>query len=80
VAPRRGGGPAPLRPGEHGEHEDRRSPAPWSPEEDAKVKAYIEEHDTGGNWIALLQKIGMCFCVFLLKFVRCLFNLVVLSF
>ncbi|KAG0538362.1 hypothetical protein BDA96_03G229400 [Sorghum bicolor] len=57
VAPRRGGGPAPLRPGEHGEHEDRRSPAPWSPEEDAKVKAYIEEHDTGGNWIALLQKI-----------------------
>jgi hypothetical protein len=32
---------------------------PWSPEEDAKLKAYIEEHGTGGNWIALPQKIGM---------------------
>jgi hypothetical protein len=30
---------------------------PWSPEEDAKLKAYIEEHGTGGNWIALPQKI-----------------------
>jgi myb proto-oncogene protein len=58
---------------------------PWSPEEDAKLKAYIEEHGTGGNWIALPQKIGMydcvlshrSFCVFLMKFVRCLFNLVV---
>jgi myb proto-oncogene protein len=61
---------------------------PWSPEEDAKLKAYIEEHGTGGNWIALPQKIGMydcvlshrSFCVFLMKFVRCLFNLVVFSF
>ncbi|RWW88303.1 hypothetical protein BHE74_00002824 [Ensete ventricosum] len=31
---------------------------PWSPEEDAKLKAYIEEHGTGGNWIALPQKIA----------------------
>lgn len=38
---------------------------PWSPEEDAKLKAYIDENGTGGNWIALPQKIGM-----LLSFVR----------
>ena len=31
---------------------------PWSPEEDAKLKAYIDENGTGGNWIALPQKIG----------------------
>lgn len=31
---------------------------PWSPEEDAKLKTYIEEHGTGNNWIALPQKIG----------------------
>ncbi|XP_021648863.2 transcription factor MYB87-like isoform X1 [Hevea brasiliensis] len=31
---------------------------PWSPEEDAKLKAYIEKHGTGGNWIALPQKIA----------------------
>ena len=31
---------------------------PWSPEEDAKLKAYIEKNGTGGNWIALPQKIG----------------------
>lgn len=34
---------------------------PWSPEEDAKLKAYIEKHGTGGNWIALPQKMGMEF-------------------
>lgn len=34
---------------------------PWSPEEDAKLKAYIEEHGTGGNWIALPQKIGIIY-------------------
>jgi transcription factor MYB, plant len=33
---------------------------PWSPEEDAKLKSYIEQNGTGGNWIALPQKIGMC--------------------
>ncbi|KAH7569364.1 hypothetical protein JRO89_XS06G0151200 [Xanthoceras sorbifolium] len=31
---------------------------PWSPEEDAKLKAYIEKYGTGNNWIALPQKIG----------------------
>ncbi|KAJ3695376.1 hypothetical protein LUZ60_000753 [Juncus effusus] len=35
---------------------------PWSPEEDATLKAYIEEHGTGGNWIALPQKIGIKRC------------------
>lgn len=31
---------------------------PWSPEEDAKLKGYIEQYGTGGNWIVLPQKIG----------------------
>lgn len=31
---------------------------PWSPEEDAKLKSYIETSGTGGNWIALPHKIG----------------------
>lgn len=31
---------------------------PWSSEEDAKLKDYIEKHGTGGNWIALPQKAG----------------------
>ncbi|CAL0330370.1 unnamed protein product [Lupinus luteus] len=31
---------------------------PWSPEEDAALKDYIEKNGTGGNWIALPQKIG----------------------
>lgn len=35
---------------------------PWSPEEDARLKAYIEQHGTGGNWIALPQKIGLKRC------------------
>ncbi|GMJ08074.1 hypothetical protein HRI_004476600 [Hibiscus trionum] len=35
---------------------------PWSPEEDAKLKDYIEENGTGGNWIALPQKIGLKRC------------------
>ncbi|KAE8713992.1 Transcription factor RAX3 [Hibiscus syriacus] len=35
---------------------------PWSPEEDAKLKAYIEQYGTGGNWIALPQKIGLKRC------------------
>ncbi|KAJ4959300.1 hypothetical protein NE237_026411 [Protea cynaroides] len=35
---------------------------PWSPEEDSKLKAYIEQHGTGGNWIALPQKIGLKRC------------------
>lgn len=32
---------------------------PWSPEEDAKLKEYIDKFGTGGNWIALPQKAGM---------------------
>ncbi|XP_019182453.1 PREDICTED: transcription factor RAX3-like [Ipomoea nil] len=35
---------------------------PWSPDEDAKLKAYIHQHGTGGNWIALPQKIGLKRC------------------
>ncbi|XP_010518713.1 PREDICTED: transcription factor RAX3-like [Tarenaya hassleriana] len=35
---------------------------PWSPEEDAKLKAYLQEHGTGGNWIALPPKIGLKRC------------------
>ncbi|KAL3813712.1 hypothetical protein ACJIZ3_014980 [Penstemon smallii] len=35
---------------------------PWSPEEDSKLKSYIENHGTGGNWIALPQKIGLKRC------------------
>lgn len=31
---------------------------PWSPEEDAKLKTYIDQFGTGGNWIALPHKIG----------------------
>ena len=31
---------------------------PWSPEEDSKLKEYIEKNGTGGNWIALPQKAG----------------------
>ncbi|KAJ1418949.1 SANT/Myb domain [Sesbania bispinosa] len=35
---------------------------PWSPEEDAKLKEYIEKHGTGGNWIALPKKVGLKRC------------------
>ncbi|PSS36003.1 Transcription factor like [Actinidia chinensis var. chinensis] len=35
---------------------------PWSPEEDAKLKSYIDHHGTGGNWIALPHKIGLKRC------------------
>lgn len=35
---------------------------PWSPEEDAKLKDYIEKYGTGGNWIALPQKAGLKRC------------------
>ncbi|KAK3437700.1 hypothetical protein EUGRSUZ_C02280 [Eucalyptus grandis] len=35
---------------------------PWSAEEDAKLKDYIEKDGTGGNWIALPQKIGLNRC------------------
>ncbi|XP_052183244.1 transcription factor MYB36-like [Diospyros lotus] len=35
---------------------------PWSAEEDAKLKAYIDKYGTGGNWIALPHKIGLRRC------------------
>ncbi|KAK4745654.1 hypothetical protein SAY87_011966 [Trapa incisa] len=35
---------------------------PWSLEEDAKLRSYIEQHGTGGNWIVLPQKIGLKRC------------------
>ncbi|KAL8029737.1 hypothetical protein ABFX02_14G244100 [Erythranthe guttata] len=35
---------------------------PWSPEEDAKLKEFIEKFGTGGNWIALPQKVGLKRC------------------
>ena len=39
---------------------------PWSPEEDAKLKAYIINHGTAGNWISLPQKAGNTNIFFLL--------------
>ncbi|XP_057781841.1 transcription factor MYB36-like [Salvia miltiorrhiza] len=35
---------------------------PWSPEEDAKLKEFMEKCGTGGNWIALPQKAGLKRC------------------
>ncbi|CAH2042859.1 unnamed protein product, partial [Thlaspi arvense] len=35
---------------------------PWSPEEDSKLKEFIEKYGTGGNWIALPQKAGLKRC------------------
>lgn len=35
---------------------------PWSPEEDSKLKEYIDKNGTGGNWIALPQKAGLKRC------------------
>ena len=37
---------------------------PWSPEEDATLKNYLEKNGTGGNWIALPQKAGLLACFF----------------
>ncbi|XP_058092190.1 transcription factor RAX2-like [Magnolia sinica] len=34
----------------------------WSPEEDCKLKDFIEKHGTGGNWIALPHKAGLKRC------------------
>lgn len=31
---------------------------PWSPEEDMKLKDFIEKNGTGGNWIAFPHKAG----------------------
>uniref|UniRef100_I1QP58 Uncharacterized protein n=1 Tax=Oryza glaberrima TaxID=4538 RepID=I1QP58_ORYGL len=35
---------------------------PWAPEEDAALRAYVDAHGTGGNWIALPHKIGLNRC------------------
>ncbi|KAJ0963630.1 hypothetical protein J5N97_028752 [Dioscorea zingiberensis] len=35
---------------------------PWSPEEDSKLKEYIDKNGTGGNWIALPHKAGLKRC------------------
>lgn len=35
---------------------------PWSPEEDAKLKSFIDKNGTGGNWIALPHKAGLKRC------------------
>ncbi|XP_027067301.2 uncharacterized protein [Coffea arabica] len=35
---------------------------PWSPEEDAILRNYIEKYGTGGNWIALPRKAGLKRC------------------
>ncbi|XP_008808878.2 transcription factor MYB36 [Phoenix dactylifera] len=35
---------------------------PWSPEEDSKLKEFIEKNGTGGNWIALPHKAGLKRC------------------
>ncbi|XP_072954830.1 uncharacterized protein [Typha angustifolia] len=35
---------------------------PWSAEEDAKLKEFIEKYGTGGNWIALPHKAGLKRC------------------
>ncbi|CAN1323850.1 Transcription factor MYB36 [Linum perenne] len=34
---------------------------PWSPEEDAKLKSYIDQHGAGGNCISLHRNIGTLF-------------------
>lgn len=31
---------------------------PWSPEEDTILRNHIQNHGTGGNWIALPHKAG----------------------
>ncbi|KAG0457425.1 hypothetical protein HPP92_022582 [Vanilla planifolia] len=35
---------------------------PWSPEEDSKLKEFIDKYGTGGNWIALPHKAGLKRC------------------
>ncbi|KAI9119107.1 hypothetical protein K1719_009782 [Acacia pycnantha] len=35
---------------------------PWSPEEDATLKSYLQKHGTGGSWIALPKKAGLKRC------------------
>lgn len=37
---------------------------PWSPEEDNILRAFVEAHGTGGNWIALPRKAGSLLLIF----------------
>lgn len=51
---------------------------PWSPEEDSKLKSYIDLNGTGGNWIALPQKIGTYFAYPYLIIIYIYINLLIL--
>ena len=42
---------------------------PWSPEEDATLRNYVQTHGIGGNWIALPRKAGI-FSHFSLSFLN----------
>ncbi|KAJ1282196.1 hypothetical protein BS78_03G032700 [Paspalum vaginatum] len=35
---------------------------PWSPEEDEALRAYVQRHGSGGNWIAMPKKAGLQRC------------------
>lgn len=35
---------------------------PWSPDEDAILKSYVETHGIAGTWIALPTKAGLISC------------------
>ncbi|XP_075651261.1 myb-related protein 330-like [Castanea sativa] len=35
---------------------------PWSPEEDATLKSYLQNHGTGGNWMTLPTRAGLRRC------------------
>jgi hypothetical protein len=40
---------------------------PWSPEEDELLRSYVQNHGTGGNWIALPHKAGACVSILLCR-------------
>jgi transcription factor MYB, plant len=37
---------------------------PWSPDEDETLRNYIEKIGSGGSWIALPKKAGICKFIF----------------
>jgi len=39
---------------------------PWSPEEDSKLRDYIEKYGNGGNWISFPLKAGKFIHMFLI--------------
>ena len=52
---------------------------PWSPEEDATLKNYVETHGTGVNWIALPKKAGFSLfpllaCIYIYIYIYTLFQ------